>query len=64
MSYDKSDLVNPLLIWGIGLDRVVSDDKSDFDKCSSIMSDEEIIRQSSKMILRSRKKSKGDLTGG
>ena len=47
-----------------GSDRVVSDGKFDFHECSSIMIDEETVHQSSKMILRSRKKSKGNLTGG
>ena len=48
-----------------GLGRwVVSDDKSAFGKCSSVMSDEEIIHQYSKMALRPRRKSIRDLKGG
>ena len=45
--------------------RVVSEDQSDLDKCSSsAMSEEETVHQYSKMNLRSRRKSKRNLTGG
>ena len=43
---------------------VVSDNKSDFDKCGSMMSDEKTVHQYSKMTLRSRRKTIMDLTGG
>ena len=64
VSYDISDPDNPRLTASKGSDGVVSDIKSDFDKCSSIMSDKETVHQYSKMTLRSRKKSIRDLTGG
>ena len=63
-SYDQLYLDNPLLIGSKGSDGVVGDDKTDFDECSSIMSDEETVHQYSKMTLRSRRKRIRDLTGG
>ena len=55
---DISDLENPLLIDSKGLDGVVSDDKTDFDKCSSFMSDEESVNQ-----LQFRRKRKTNIAG-
>ena len=56
ISYDKSDLDNPLLTGSIDSDGVVSDDKTDFDKSSSIMSDKECVHR-----LRFRRKRKSSL---
>ena len=44
--------------------RVVSEDQSDFDECSSVISEPETVHQYSKMNLRPRRKSKRNLTGG
>ena len=43
VSYDKSGLDNPLLIESKVFDGIVSDDKSNLNKCSSVMSDEEAV---------------------
>ena len=44
--------------------RVVSEDQSDLDKCSSVISKAKTVHQYSKMDLWSRRKSKRNLTGG
>ena len=44
--------------------RVVSEDQSDLDECSSVISEAETVHQYRKMSLRSRRKSKRNLTGG
>ena len=44
--------------------RVVSEDQSDLDECSSVISEPETVHQCSKMNLRPRRKSKRNLTDG
>ena len=44
--------------------RVVSEDQSDLDECSSVISEPETVHQYSKMNLRPRRKSKRNLTDG